>query len=292
VKKVGAAAGSAPAPLKAALSTMLMCRAFGFAPATAALMGLLGLASGASEQASASRMLRGRVAAKATAALRCSSCIDAYDKAGGCKAMREVLRLIPAGCSSCGDQAQLRCSARNGFLAANESLAAAEVACGSCASAFAAAGGCRALQEMERLIPAGCLPCGEQAAEHCLPQNSLAAMSATILVAATAPSCDACVDAFEKASGCEAVRSGNYVEALRLIPAGCASCGKEAAEHCELPMADLPTCSSCLDAFEKAGGCEAMWSGNSTEVLRLVPLGCLRCGEQAAERCLPHSGSR
>ena len=50
-------------------------------------------------------------------------------------------------------------------------LGPALVNCDKCISDFSAAGGCECIKNEEcnqlSLIPDGCLPCGEQAIEHC-----------------------------------------------------------------------------------------------------------------------------
>jgi hypothetical protein len=47
----------------------------------------------------------------------------------------------------------------------------AQVDCQTCVEDFAAKGGCAAMlagEDVDHLVPTGCDPCGQQAAQHCL----------------------------------------------------------------------------------------------------------------------------
>lgn len=74
----------------------------------------------------------------------------------------------------------------------------------------------------------------------------------------------------------------------------CNNCSDVVVPHCFPHMAN-GTCSSCVEAFDAAGGCEVMRAAMaapepnpelSAQIEQLVPPGCFPCGEDAGRYCV------
>ena len=71
-----------------------------------------------------------------------------------------------------------------------------------------------------KLIPEGCLKCGDKAIKYCASEASV-----------EFEYCEKCVSDFTQAGGCDCMKKEDC-DQFKLIPEGCSKCGDQAINHC------------------------------------------------------------
>ena len=71
-----------------------------------------------------------------------------------------------------------------------------------------------------KLIPEGCLTCGDKAIKYCASEASV-----------VFEYCKKCVSDFTEAGGCDCMKNEGC-DQFKLIPEGCSKCGDQAMKYC------------------------------------------------------------